>query len=255
MYYYIVNPSAGDGRIESLQTRLKARLRQLGIDGEFAKTLGKKDSARLTRTALQQNSGTIVAVGGDKTVNEVIAAVHASERPQTPIGIIPIGTNNHLAGLLRLGTWQQATELLAARRLHSFRLITLNRHLFLHQAAFHHQNETVRSSELLAEIDKKYKLRANITGCTLSNLRFHNPHLPDGLFLQIIGELPKKSWWRKPTPANTSQLHGRTLTLEFAEPATATIDGRRIADTTYRLSLSPTPIRLITNQLRGTTEV
>lgn len=107
MYYYIVNPAAGGGLINSIQDRLKASLNQLNIDGEFAKTLGPGDALKITETAVDKGATTIVAVGGGETVNEVIAAVYKANHPEVAIGIIPTGKQNWLAQYLGIGSWRE----------------------------------------------------------------------------------------------------------------------------------------------------
>src|SRR5882757_9997325 len=120
MYYYVVNPAAGRGQIRNMQEKLRSRLDDLGIRGEWAKTTGPGEATRMTRAAIASGHTTIVAVGGDDTVNEVINGV---DQTGVAVGIIPIGTGNRLAAQLGIITWPQACEALAARRLTSYSLI------------------------------------------------------------------------------------------------------------------------------------
>lgn len=252
MYYYIVNPSAGDRAMDGLQSRLKAKLRTLKIDGEFSKTLEPGDARRITRTALDTGARTIVVVGGDQTVHEVIDSVHASKKPSVPIGIIPIGHSNRLAEYLGIRSWQHGCELLAARRLHSFLLININRHHFIRRAIFSPQvGVDDEPWELLAAIDSGYKLRGRISSCEVANLRLLNPHLDNQLFLQLSSPGTQSSRWqrllrRRDEMPTLSQLHSKTLTLEFNRPTQVQLDGQRLNDTSFRIHLSDVPIRLIT---------
>jgi diacylglycerol kinase family enzyme len=120
MYYYIVNPAAGGGRIHRVQDELRARLRDFGISGEFVKTLGEDDVVKLAQTGLEQGASTIVAVGGDSTTTEVIRALYG--KPGVALGIIPIGHRNHLARLLGVSDWQAAPQILAARKVEAMNL-------------------------------------------------------------------------------------------------------------------------------------
>src|SRR5476651_995719 len=128
MYYYVVNPAAGHGQIKNLQDKLRTRLDELGIRGEWAKTTGPGDATKMTRTAIASGHTTVVAVGGDDTVNEVINGV---ENNDVAVGIIPIGTTNRVANQLGIVQWQQACEALAARRLTSYSLIAAGQKFFL----------------------------------------------------------------------------------------------------------------------------
>jgi diacylglycerol kinase (ATP) len=127
MYYYIYNPAAGKGAGLSAD-RLRARLRDLGIDGELVKTSGPGDATKLARTAIDRGSTTVVVVGGDGTVNEVVNGI---TKETVAVGIIPTGHSNLLAHRLGITNWQQACEVLAARRLTSYGLIAAGQNFFL----------------------------------------------------------------------------------------------------------------------------
>lgn len=114
MYYYILNPSSGGGRINKIQDRLKSRLKELGIAGEFVKSIGEGDVTKLTAMGIKKGYKTIVAVGGNGTINEVINGVGNSE---VAVGIIPIGDKNELAKSLGINDWQSACNILAARKI------------------------------------------------------------------------------------------------------------------------------------------
>jgi diacylglycerol kinase family enzyme len=128
MYYYVVNPAAGRGQIKNLQDKLRTRLDGLGIRGEWVKTTGPGDATKLTKAAVAAGHTTIVAVGGDDTVNEVINGI---DTPDVAVGIIPIGTTNRVASQLGIVHWQQACEALAARRLTPYSLIAAGQKFFL----------------------------------------------------------------------------------------------------------------------------
>ncbi|MCL4387387.1 hypothetical protein M1307_03265, partial [Patescibacteria group bacterium] len=114
MYYYILNPASGGGRINKIQDRLKNRLRQLGIAGEFVKSIGEGDVTKLTLLGIKRGFKTIVAVGGDGTINEVINGIGDQN---VALGIIPIGNTNELAKTLGISGWQSACNILAARKI------------------------------------------------------------------------------------------------------------------------------------------
>jgi len=113
VYYYIINPAAGNGKINKVQDKLKARLKDLGILGEMVKSMGSEDIGKLVQLGLERGFKTIVAVGGDGTINEIINAIHGK---QITLGIIPLGNNNELAKILGIPDWQSACNVLAARK-------------------------------------------------------------------------------------------------------------------------------------------
>jgi diacylglycerol kinase (ATP) len=113
MYYYIINPSSGGGKINKVQDKLRARLKELGIAGEFVKSTGPGDIPKLTKMAIEKGYNTIVAVGGDGTINEVINSLPDES---VALGIIPMGNTNELATLLGINDWNDACTILAARK-------------------------------------------------------------------------------------------------------------------------------------------
>lgn len=113
MYYYIINPAAGGAKINKIQTKLKARLKDLGIAGEFVKSVGVGDITKLTKMGIEKGYKTIVAVGGDGTIHEVINGMNDKS---VALGIIPTGTTNELAQTLGIPDWQSACNILSARK-------------------------------------------------------------------------------------------------------------------------------------------
>ncbi|KKQ94159.1 MAG: hypothetical protein UT66_C0021G0007 [candidate division CPR2 bacterium GW2011_GWC1_39_9] len=113
MYYYIINPSAGNGKINKIQEKLKGILSNLGIAGEFVKSTGPGDIPKLTEIGIKKGYSTIVAIGGDSTANEVL---NYMPNDKTAFGIIPVGKTNTLASSLGIPDWMEACQILAARK-------------------------------------------------------------------------------------------------------------------------------------------
>lgn len=127
MYYYILNPTAGGGSLRGLQEKLRDASRRFGIEGEFAKTTNPGDATRLARYAIEKGYNTIVAVGGDGTVNEVINGTN----DRVAVGIIPIGHTNAVAAQLGVTSWEQALPVLAMRRVSEYNLIAAGQQYFV----------------------------------------------------------------------------------------------------------------------------
>lgn len=128
MYYYILNPVSGGGRINKIQERLKSKLKELGIAGEFVKSIGEGDVTKLTAMGIRKGYKTIVAVGGNGTINEVINGVGNSG---VAVGIIPIGDKNELARSLGIPDWQTACNILAARKIETLDIGRVGKSYFI----------------------------------------------------------------------------------------------------------------------------
>jgi diacylglycerol kinase (ATP) len=282
MYYYIINPSAGRGAINQIQDRLRARLDQLGINGEFSKTTGTGDAAKIAARAVAKGCNTIVAVGGDDTVNEVINGV---TKENVAVGIIPIGSSNVLANRLGIHTWQQAVEVLAARRITAYSLIAAGQKFFLSTLTLGFETDLTKQVDTSAKgwegyvkrfgqgwgraqdftplhatisIDDQYHLESQIFSLTAANQKFENPLLDNQLVIRLHDkpsntQLPTMLW---------NKLRGKSLPNESAstkvmatraiintEPSSGImVDGKVAGRTPIAIRLTDRRIRFITEK-------
>ncbi|MEW6283135.1 MAG: diacylglycerol kinase family protein, partial [Candidatus Eremiobacterota bacterium] len=71
----------------------------LGVDCDLYMTRGSGDAIRAAAAAVREGYDTVVAAGGDGTINEVVNGV---ARSGVALGIIPIGTENVFAKEMRI---------------------------------------------------------------------------------------------------------------------------------------------------------
>lgn len=102
MYYFIVNPNAHGGRGEKIWKKLEVKIQKSGICYEAYLTKEPGDARRMASelSADMQEPATIVAVGGDGTVNEVLNGLAITDL--LTFGYIPTGSGNDLARGLNL---------------------------------------------------------------------------------------------------------------------------------------------------------
>lgn len=102
MYYFIVNPKAGRGISEKVWKQLERRLNMNNIDYQALLTRQPGDARQFAHdlTGSGQPDRTIIAVGGDGTMNEVLDGV--SFAGNVILGYVPIGLGSNLARELRL---------------------------------------------------------------------------------------------------------------------------------------------------------
>jgi diacylglycerol kinase (ATP) len=106
----ILNPEAGSVKDAAAFVR---RIRHLP-DVAVRLTARKGDAVRFARTALRKGCETIVAAGGDGTLNEVVNGI-GTTKSDVRLGLIPLGTGNDFARTLGLPTdLDEAIAVLAA---------------------------------------------------------------------------------------------------------------------------------------------
>jgi diacylglycerol kinase (ATP) len=106
----IVNPLRSRRAGRHLE-RMEAVLRESGLRPEVRFTEHKGHAEELARWGVSEGYATMVAVGGDGTVNEVVNAVVGSS---TTLAALPLGANNDFLRSLGIWSWQEACQVLAA---------------------------------------------------------------------------------------------------------------------------------------------
>jgi diacylglycerol kinase (ATP) len=98
----ILNPRSGRGRAATTWALVQAHLQE---QFEVHQTQAPGHATALARDALKRGATTVVAVGGDGTVNEVVNGFFDGERAVAPgahLGIVSCGTGADLPRTLRL---------------------------------------------------------------------------------------------------------------------------------------------------------
>ena len=96
----IVNPAAGGGRCGRAAESTLARVRDLGINLEEARTKRAGEATEIARAAYARGIRNFLAAGGDGTSFEIVnglfpealSAVRGNDRPA--LGFLPLGTGN-----------------------------------------------------------------------------------------------------------------------------------------------------------------
>lgn len=285
MYYYIVNPTAGNGAIRGLQDKLRARLTELGISGQWAKTTAPGEATKIAKAAVAQGHTTIIAVGGDDTVNEVINGIGSES---VAVGIIPIGNNNRIAARLGMTSWQQSCDVLAARRLTSYSLIAAGQKFFLSTLTIGFETDVeklldtpdeglggrishlrkswghARGFEPLGctiQADDKLKLSAQIFSLSVSNQKFDNP-LADNRLVITLSDRPKgrqlgSFLWTKTRGVSpleetaTTRFLASKVVIETTPASGIMVDGKVAGRTPIAIRLTDRKVRFITEKAAG----
>lgn len=90
----IINPISGTTNKRGLDKTVRHRLAGIGLDIDVAWTTARGDATRLATEAVAKGYHSVIAAGGDGTVNETAKALCGSS---AALGILPCGSGNGLA--------------------------------------------------------------------------------------------------------------------------------------------------------------
>ncbi len=96
---FIINPISGKGKAKNIENIILSNIDANIFDCHCVYTEYGKHAVELSKNAINQGFNTIIAVGGDGTVNEVASSLVYSN---TKFGIIPLGSGNGLARFLKI---------------------------------------------------------------------------------------------------------------------------------------------------------
>ncbi|HED03946.1 MAG TPA: diacylglycerol kinase family lipid kinase [Candidatus Fraserbacteria bacterium] len=116
---WIINPAAGRGRVRRRLPRLLQEFAAGRIPGAYRLTDRPGQASGLAREAAERGARTVIAVGGDGTVNEVVNGLMGAGNPELCLGILPWGSGNDFARALGLPPQPWAALELIRRALES----------------------------------------------------------------------------------------------------------------------------------------
>ena len=95
----IINPRSGTSSKEEVRERLAELFQQNGIEARISIARHGQSLVELARRAVNGDAATIVAGGGDGTINAVASTLVDTDKT---LGVLPLGTLNHFAKNLKI---------------------------------------------------------------------------------------------------------------------------------------------------------
>lgn len=124
----IHNPAAGPGTAHRID-RVRAYLSEHRLPFRIRETAAPGDAVLMAREAALEGAGTVVAVGGDGTMNEVADGLAGSA---TRLALVPSGTGNVFAAEFSLpGSAEGCLDLLSSGKTISVRMAKANDRRFV----------------------------------------------------------------------------------------------------------------------------
>lgn len=179
----VANEASGTGA--GAPETLERAVRAAGLHFHVVGRQPEQDVRRLARELVRDGYTTIVAAGGDGTVNGVAGGLIGTE---AALGILPLGTLNHLAKDLGLPLdLPSALQTLAAGHTVAIDVGEVNGHVFLNNSSIGLYSLFVQNRQRQQRDLKRSKLRASIAAAFVALRIFPMLHVhvaPDGRSLE-----------------------------------------------------------------------
>lgn len=184
MHVYIYDDYLDKSRYNRVINRLEIRLTDLGLNGKIIRLSGIKNIKLTIQNELRLGAKTIVAVGNNQTVNKIIGAIIDTDifsdfQKKTLLGIIPIGDDNSIAYSFGVKNYEEACNILLARRIEKIDLGFAGQHYFLNHATISGEGTTIDLGEFSLEPAPKTEITIVNLLSDQKGIRGSNPH--DGL--------------------------------------------------------------------------
>lgn len=139
--FFVVNPNAGQGRAGRIWERVRQELERRKVEYSFVITREPGEGTHLTRDVVEAGYRSVIAVGGDGTVHEVVNGLGRD----TALGVIPAGTGNDFALSLRMPkTPEKAVDVLLKAKPQAIDRPTVNGRPFINLAGIGFDAEVAR---------------------------------------------------------------------------------------------------------------
>ena len=155
MNIFIYDSFLNQKKYGRLLARLETRITDLGLNGKIFKLNPTKNVREIINNELKRGAKTVIAVGNNKTVNQVINSLAGS---QVPLGIIPIGQdNNGITKSLGIESTETACDILSARLIIKLDLGLANQTYFL-------SNININNQGTVIDMNKNYTIETKEKG-------------------------------------------------------------------------------------------
>lgn len=253
MYLYIYDAFLRDKKYAKILTKIEARLTDLGIKGKIIKLSLLRNIGEVIKDALRQGARTIVAVGNDKTLTQIVNSLSDFN---ITLGYVPMAADLTLARILGIPPFELACEVIANRLLQSIDLGKINNIYFLSQVE-------AENGEIVVSHDGKYAIRSTDPGQTVRVMNLGYAHSGsvynplDGK-LEITFEQSSKKTFRdrfsqliQPREKSQSVFPMTKLKLEHAdESIPVVVDGCQVMKTPAIIEIAPKQLKVIVGKER-----
>ena len=147
--------------------KVEETLNELRLQGKIIYLANTKNLKESLTNELNSGAKTVIAVGNNKTVNQILN-IMANFSHNIPLSIIPIGPNNSIAESLGIINGKEACYILSGRRVENINISTANNLFFI-------KNFFIKSQGTVITVENSYNVIPQKRGkCFVYNLASKN---------------------------------------------------------------------------------
>ncbi len=171
---FIINPEAGRNKSEDVTFLISEKMKKANIEFEIVRTTKPGEAIKISKEGLAAGFDTIVAVGGDGTVNEVAMGLILSGHGK--LGIIPMGTGNDLVKSLDISLDpEEAIDVIIKGHVKSIDMGIASNKTFLNVASIGLDAEVVKNTQMVKKFSRgKF---AYVIGLLITLISYKNKRL------------------------------------------------------------------------------
>jgi len=129
----IINASSGASEKEETRAQLAELFRESGVDARISHATSGEELVELAQWAANGDAGTVVAGGGDGTINGVASCLIDTDKT---LGVLPLGTLNHFAKDLKIPLdLEGAVKTIIANHVVAVDAGEVNGHIFINNSS------------------------------------------------------------------------------------------------------------------------
>jgi len=196
MYYYIVDPQQiSQQQFERVQNILYSSLSEYKISGEVVRVTGLRTINQLVENAFLRDVKTLVVVGSEETLHDVVNAIKGRA---VVLGFIPL-VPSELGKIFGIRDIESAVKIIAQRRIAELDLGMVNQVYFLTKLTFGLSNNPLKGIipkldypefDINFRVNDQYRARLKTVGGEIINIQ---SDIGDGQLDVVL--IPKLSNW------------------------------------------------------------
>lgn len=251
MYLYLYDSFLNNKKYSNTLARIETRLTDLGIGGKITRLSLLRNINELIADELKNGIKTVVVVGNDKTLNEVI---NIAAKYDVVLGLIPVGPDNLIAQHLGIPSGEVACNIIASRIIKKIDLGKINNGYFL-------SGIKVSGSQVSIECEQQFTITPQTQIAEIAVCNFKPAFATDGpnnyfnpqdgvleIFIRpVVSGLNR---FFKTSKIKQSIIPFKKLAIDSKQSASIITEGQKVLKTPIKIEIAPKKLKIIVGKKR-----